>query len=221
MRNISILPADTYTVLNKTIITDKDRKLISMLYQPIIGYTAVSLYYTLIDDLDRLEIISDDLTHYHLMTTMQLKLDDIVIAREKLEAVGLLKTYMKKDNINQYVYLLFSPITPHDFFNHPILNIVLYNNVGKKEYDKLLNYFKVPRLNLKEYDDITHSFDEVFTSRVGTITEEMDDITKRDSNNILINKGIDFNTIISSIPDSQLNKNCFNNDTRTLINNLS
>ena len=104
MRNISILPADTYTVLNKTIITDKDRKLISMLYQPIIGYTAVSLYYTLIDDLDRLEIISDDLTHYHLMTTMQLKLDDIVIAREKLEAVGLLKTYMKKDNINQYVY---------------------------------------------------------------------------------------------------------------------
>ena len=221
MRNISILPADTYTVLNKTIITDKDRKLISMLYQPIIGYTSVSLYYTLIDDLDRLEIISDDLTHYHLMTTMQLKLDDIVIAREKLEAVGLLKTYMKKDNINQYVYLLFSPITPHDFFNHPILNIVLYNNVGKKEYDKLLNYFKVPRLNLKEYDDITHSFDEVFTSRVGTITEEMDDITKRDSNNILINKGIDFNTIISSIPDSQLNKNCFNNDTRTLINNLS
>ena len=103
MRNISILPADTYTVLNKTIITDKDRKLISMLYQPIIGYTAVSLYYTLIDDLDRLEIISDDLTHYHLMTTMQLKLDDIVIAREKLEAVGLLKTYMKKDNINQFV----------------------------------------------------------------------------------------------------------------------
>ena len=92
MRNISILPADTYTVVNKTIITDKDKKVISMLYQPIIGYSAVALYYTLIDDLDRLEVISDDLTHYHLMTTMQLNLDDIVIAREKLEAVGLLKT---------------------------------------------------------------------------------------------------------------------------------
>ena len=32
------------------------------------------------------------------------KLDDIIIARKKLEAIGLLKTYMKKDNINQYVY---------------------------------------------------------------------------------------------------------------------
>ena len=52
MNNISILPADTYTVINKTVITDKDKKIVSMLYQPIIGYSAVSLYYTLIADLD-------------------------------------------------------------------------------------------------------------------------------------------------------------------------
>ena len=40
------------------------------------------------------------------MSIMQLRLEDIVVAREKLEAVGLLKTYMRKDNVNQYVYLL-------------------------------------------------------------------------------------------------------------------
>ena len=93
MNNISVLPADTYTVINKTVLTDKDRKIISMLYQPIIGFSAVSLYLTLCDDLDKLEVMSSDLTHHHLMATMQLKLEDIVIAREKLEAVGLLKTY--------------------------------------------------------------------------------------------------------------------------------
>ena len=32
MKNISILPADTYTVINKTVITDKDKKIVSMLY---------------------------------------------------------------------------------------------------------------------------------------------------------------------------------------------
>ena len=105
MKNISILPADTYTVINKSIITDKDERVISMLYQPIIGYTATALYFTLIDDLDKSELVSDDLTHHHLMTTMQLSLDNIVMAREKLEAVGLLKTYLKKDNINNFVYL--------------------------------------------------------------------------------------------------------------------
>ena len=187
MRNINALPADTYTVVNKTIITDKDLKIVSMLYQPIIGYTAISLYFTLIDDLNNRDLISDDLTHYHLMTTMQLRLEDIIIAREKLEAIGLMKTYVKKGNVNQYAYLLFSPVSPNEFFNHPILNVVLYNNIGKKEYDKLVNYFKIPRLNLHEYEDITHSFDEVFTSRVGTIKEETEDITKRDTNNIFIN----------------------------------
>ena len=46
MKEIVILPADTYTVVNKTVIKDLDRKLITMLYQPIIGYTATSLYFT-------------------------------------------------------------------------------------------------------------------------------------------------------------------------------
>ena len=95
-KNIEILPADTYTVVNKTILNSNDRKLITMLYQPIIGYTATSLYFSLIDDLDKLELLSDDLTHHHLMSTMQLRLETIVEARKKLEAVGLLKTYFKR-----------------------------------------------------------------------------------------------------------------------------
>ena len=64
-------------------------------------------------------------THHHLMATMQLKLEDIVIAREKLEGVGLMKTYLKKGSINNYVYAVYSPISANDFFNHPILNVVL------------------------------------------------------------------------------------------------
>ena len=221
MKNLSVLPADTYVVINKSIISDKDKKIVSMLYQPIIGYTASALYYTLIDDLDREELVSDELTHYHLMTTMQLKLEDIVIAREKLEAIGLIKTYVKNDNVNQYVYLIFSPITANEFFNHPILNIVLYNNLGKKEYDKVFNYYKIPRVNLKDYEEVTASFDDVFTPVRGTIMEINEDITRRDSNNILINRGVDFNMIISGIPKSQINERCFNAETKSLINNLS
>ena len=221
MKNINILPADTYTVINKTVITDKDKKIISMLYQPIIGYAAVALYFTLIDELDKQEVISGEFTHHHLMATMLLSLDDIVVAREKLEAVGLIKTYMKKDNINQFVYLLYSPISAHEFFNHPILNVVLYNNLGKKEYEKVLYYFKFPRINLKDFEDVTCSFDDVFSSVRGSLLEGNDDVTKSDSNNILINKGIDFNLIISSIPTSQVNDRCFSQDVKELINNLS
>ncbi len=222
MKNLTILPADIYTVINKTVIKENDSKLISMLYQPIIGYTAVSLYFTLINDLDKLEVMSDDLTHHHLMSTMQLKLEDIVIAREKLEGVGLLKTYVKKDkNINSYVYQLYSPISANEFFHHPILNVVLYNNLGKKEYEKLVNYYKIPKINLKDYEDVTCSFDEVFKSVKGTILEMSDDVTKRDSNNIIINNGIDFNLLISSLPESLINEKCFTKEVKDLINSLA
>lgn len=221
MKNLTILPADTYTVVNKTVLSDNDVKLISRLYQPIIGYTAVSLYLTLLDDLDKSALMSEELTHYHLMATMQLKLEDIVIAREKLEATGLLKSYVKKGSINNYAYLIYSPLSANEFFSHPILNIVLYNNLGKKEYEKLLNYYKIPRISLKDYEDVTCSFDEVFSSVRGTPLEIDSDITRRDSNNILINKGIDFNLLISSLPKEQVNDKCFSNDIRKLINALS
>ena len=221
MKNIPILPADTYTVINKTIITENDKKYISMLYQPIIGFTAVSLYYTLINDLDKLEVMSEELTHHHLMNTMQLRLEDIVVARERLEAIGLLKTYYKKDSINNYVYLLFSPMSPGEFFNHPILNIVLYNNLGKNEYEKILNYYKVPKINLKDYDDITKKFNEVYKACVGNPIEIKEEILKRTNNEINIDDNIDFNMIISSINESRISDKCFNKETRLLINQLS
>lgn len=221
MKNRTILPADTYTVINKTVLNDSDRKLVTMLYQPIIGYTAVSLYYTLIDDLDRSEVMSHDLTHHHLMATMQLKLDDIVIAREKLEACGLLKTYYKAGNINQFVYLIYSPMSAHEFLNHPILNVVLYNNLGKKEYERIVNYFKIPHINLKEYEDITSSFDQVFTSTRGNVLEVNEEIRKRENHQPILDKGIDFNMLISSIPSSMMNERCFSKDVKELINALS
>lgn len=217
MRNIAVLPADTYTVINKSIITSYDKRIITMLYQPIIGYTAVSLYNTLLDDLEKSGMMSEGLTHHHLMNTMQLRLEDILLSREKLEAVGLLKTYMKKDNINQYVYLVYSPISANEFFNHPILNVVLYNNLGKKEYEKVKSYFKVPKVILKDYDDITASFDDVFTPVRGT-AEVNEDIITNNSNDININKKIDFNLLISGLPEYE---KCFTDEVKDLINTLS
>lgn len=217
----TILPADTYIVVNKTIITETDKKIVTTLYQPIIGNTAVSLYFTLIDDLLKREIMSNEETHHHLMATMQIKLESLVIAREKLEAVGLLKTYVKKEDVNNYVYVLYSPMSASEFLNHPILNVVLYNNIGKKEYDKIINYYKVPKINLKDYEDITANFNSVFSIVRGNIFNENDNIIDKNSNAIAIGKKVDFNLLISSIPKSMINEKCFNEEVKYLIECLS
>ena len=156
----NILPADTYIVVNKSIMNNEDRKILNMLYQPIIGPLPIILYFTLWSDLDKLEFMSGEYSHQHLSTNMHLTLDEIVNIREKLEAVGLLRTRIKKGNINNYIYELYSPLSVHEIFNHPILNVVLYNNVGKKEYDKLVEYFKIPKLNMNgySYDNMYFSF---------------------------------------------------------------
>ncbi len=216
----TILPADTYIVVNKTIIEELDRKIITMLYQPIIGYTAVTLYFTLLDDLLKKELMSDELTHHHLMSTMQLKLPNIVIAREKLEAVGLLKTYVKKENVNNFVYVLYSPMSANEFLNHPILNVVLYNNLGKKEYENVVNYFKIPKINLKDYEDITAKFTDVFTVVSGN-SYSNDNIISKNKGKIELTSGIDFNLLISSIPKSMVNEKCFTEEVKELINSLS
>ena len=220
---VNILPAETYTVINRTILTDNDRKILTMLYQPIIGSYATNLFFTLWMDLDKNEFMSSGENHHHLMTSTSLSLNEIVSAREKLEAIGLLKTYYKENvDSNNYIYELFSPISPNEFFSHPVLNIVLYNSVGKKEYERIVNYFKVPRINLSEYEDITMSFTDVFESSPSTVFENnLQNIRTNTKLGINIEERVDFDLLISSIPKETINEKTFTKDNKKLINDLS
>ena len=220
---ISILPADTYTVVNKTILTENDRKLVTMLYQPIIGSFASNLFFTLWMELDKNEFMSIEENHHHLMTTTGLSLNELVMAREKLEAIGLLKTYYKEsDSENNYLYELFSPVSASEFFSHPILNVVLYSSVGKKEYERITNYFKVPKVDTSSYEDITKSFDDVFESTPSTVFEYLiQNIKSNTSLGIDLKNVIDFDSLIVSIPKETINEKTFTKENKKLINDLA
>ena len=219
MKTVTLLPADTYKVINNTILTEFDKKVIIDLYQPIIGPLSVSLYLTLISDLNKEESISETYSHHHLMISLKNGLDSIKEARSSLEAVGLIKTLVKiNENQNDYVYEIYSPLTPHDFFNHPVLNIILYNNIGEKEYNYLKNFYKKKNIDLNDYKDITSTIETTYRS-----------VNKFD-NDIYINKEIagvnigeiiDFDMIISSIPNNILSNKALNRKVKELINNLS
>lgn len=216
-----VLPADTFIVINKTILNEYDRKLLIMLYQPIIGYKATSLYFSLWMYLDKREIMSNEFTHHQLMTTMQLKLSEIIEAREKLEAIGLLKTYIRKSNINNFIYEIYSPVTAYEFLNNPVLVTALYNNIGKTEYEKIIEYYKIPRLSLKEYEEITCSFNEIFKSTNINGFERLENINKYSSNKIKIESKIDLDNVISLIPEELFNVRSLTNETKDLINKIS
>jgi len=217
MENWTLLPADAYFVYNKTILNDFDKKMLISFYEPIVGHLAISLYLTLWNDLDSTQI-SRNFTHHHLMSILKCPLKDIKEARLGIEAVGLLKTYAKKGDINEYVYELYSPLNPQEFFNHPILNIVLYNNIGASEYERLKNKYKLEKVDLRTYTEITKTLDEVYQS-VSDIS--IYDTIDRKTNDINCKDQVDFDLIISAIPKGLINERAFNKKTRELINQLA
>ena len=219
MKSISLLPADTYVVSNQTILTEIDRKNLITLYEPIIGSLAISLYLTLWRDLDKLEIMSIDFTHHHLMAILKMDLDSIKLAREALEGVGLVRTYYKEGEINNYVYELYSPLSAHEFFAHPVLNIILYNNVGKKEYDLIKKEYERNKTNLVGYSDITKMLNMSMKSISSTL--EHFDVAKTNPAQLEIEENIDFDLITSAIPKGILNEKAFNKKTKQLINQLA
>lgn len=217
MKFTTLLPADKYVVINRTMLTDKERKNLISLYEPIVGYAAVSLYLTLWRDLDRLELVSMDYNHHHLMGILKCSLDIIKEARSALEAVGLIKTYIKEGDINSYVYELYSPMSPKEFFAHPIFSIVLYNNLGKNEYELLKAEFQEYKIDLKEYTDITSTLNETYKS-----TNQVSfNALGTNETPITLQDQVDFDLLFSSIPKGIINEKSSNKKLKELINNLS
>ena len=221
MAKVSLYPADIYQVIDKSLLSESDKLVLNMLYMPIIGNAAVVLYLKLQTEAKN-SIISPELSHRHLMTSMGLTLDNIKEARLKLEGIGLMKTYYHSGEVNSYVYELYSPMSASEFFNHPIFNIVLYNNVGKEEYKRLLDSFKFPSISLKDYEDITSPFDTVFKSKNYTTLEYTgEDVISKNKLNLSYELEYDFDLLTESLSDGVFNEKCLNKTMKELIVNLS
>ena len=222
MGKVTLLPADTYQVVNKSFLTEAEEQILTMLYMPIIGSNAIVLYLSLYSELKMSNFMTTSLTHHHLMTTLSLSLEELKEARIKLEGISLLKTYFMEGSVNSYIYELYAPLAAYEFFAHPIFNMVLYNNIGSIEYKRVLNYFKAPIINLKDYIDITTSFDKAFTTSSYTSFElEGVNIIKKDKLKLNYELDYDFDFLISSMPKNLFNERALNKTTKELIINLS
>ena len=218
--DIHILPADTYIVTSKSVITEEDKKVLNMLYLPIIGPLPIMLYNMFLLDMGKLDI-SKELTHAHLLSTLKVSNQELTEARNSLEAIGLLKTYLKKDVVNNYLYELYSPVSAYEFFSHPMFNMILYSNVGKVEYDTLVNVFKASRINKDEYEEVTHTFNKVFKSIPNTSYDVVSEgIRKKNKLNLSFDTDFDIDFLIETIGNN-IDKKIFTKDLKELIIKLA
>ncbi|OIJ12382.1 hypothetical protein BKP37_13145 [Anaerobacillus alkalilacustris] len=160
-----LLPVDRYVVRMNCFINEADKKIITLLYQPLIGAVAHSIYFALLSELENDQYTSTETTHKTLMTMLGIPLDKIYEERKKLEAIGLLNVYKKKqDDDITYLYQLQKPFSPLEFFKDDVLSVYLYNRVGKYRYLQLRERFTLDKINNEAFEEVTHSFSDVFTS---------------------------------------------------------
>ena len=155
--------SDFYEVRLASLLTNVDKDTIIELYQPIIGATPAMLYLNLLKQKRNEEeeiIFSMD----KLISTMQVTPGQILNARHALEAVGLMSTYEKDNGENRsYIFVLYSPKTPKDFFDDILFKGLLVQAVGKREAQRLAKKYVIDLSIPKEYKNVTASFVDVFS----------------------------------------------------------
>lgn len=232
-----LLPIDVYIVRMNGILQEYDRKVLTLLYQPLIGSTCYSLYMTLWSEIEVNRLWGGENRHHHLMSIMQRNLKQIFEERKKLEGIGLLKTFVKEDEQDRtYIYELQPPLSPNQFFDDGVLNIYLYNRLGKTSFHKVKQFFSEHRIDTDTYKDVTSSFSEVFLSlnpsELKVSNEEMTNALKISENDQYIDRekssGIfiseeyfDFPLFLSGISKSLIPHDAFTTEVKEVIAKLA
>ena len=150
-----------FEVRINSLLADYDRDTITNLYQPIIGYSALAIYFTLWSEANVQRVLSFS-SHEQLFTRMKIAPGNFVEARKVLEGVGLLKTRLEKaPGTNIYHYELSAPKTPERFFEDTLLYGMLIQALGENDASRLKRVYEVEK-QAQEGEDISSSFNDVF-----------------------------------------------------------
>ncbi|MCM3704754.1 MULTISPECIES: replication initiation and membrane attachment family protein [Cytobacillus] len=230
-----MLPIDRYTVAASGLLHDYDRKVLTLLYQPLIGSVCFSLYMTLWAELEENRLWSSSNSHHSLMNFMGMGLKDIYEARLKLEGIGLLKVYVNKDEeTRSFIYELLPPLTPEQFFLDGMLNIYLYKKLGKNQFMRLKRFFSDQKVQpAGGYKEVTKAFQDVFQSghpgsfddEVVQLMNETDEegyIGRREQEGIQIgNENFNFELLQAGLNESLVPKKALTVKVKESISNLA
>lgn len=157
-----VSPNDYYEIRLASIITNVDKDVLVELYQPLVGATAIMLYLTLQKQIKN-GVNEERFSTDQLISITQYAPGMILSARHMLEAVGLLRTYEKvSDDGRYYIYVLYAPKSPKDFFDDVLFKGLLFQYVGEKETKKLANKYKIDLTIPQDYIEVSSSFVDVY-----------------------------------------------------------
>jgi len=194
-----------------------ERNVFTLLYQPIIGCDAFTLYLTLWSLIDRTKSNSPEYKHYKIYDILRYSPKQFTQARKKLEAIGLLVAYHNEDI---FLYELKAPLSAEEFIKDGSLGAYLFSKIGKENFEDLVNLFRVSRGDKDGFKNITSNFDEVFTSIPRPI-EVKHDYTSKSKAKIKINHNFDFEVFVEGLSKNYVDRRKLTKTVKEKIMNIS
>ena len=79
------------------------------------------------------------------MNLLTMPLGPVFEARISLEAIGLLRTYVKRDGDARYFFMNYlRRLMQRTFFNDPLLSTFLFSKIGEQAYRNLRERYAMP-----------------------------------------------------------------------------
>jgi replication initiation and membrane attachment protein len=114
-------------------------------------------------------------SHSELFEAISLSGANFLAARERLEAMLLLETFVKEsyDFGPQYLYQIRLPLTPQLFFAEPLFSGLLLVKIGALAYDKLVSSLgNNSEEEKKDFQKISKKFNEVYHLDLSILNQE-------------------------------------------------
>lgn len=158
-------PKQPFYVANQVDVSEDNIKVLTTLFEPLVGIQGVGLYLTLAKEFNEVPFAKDYKTLYQLQDQTNLKLEDLFATLHHLEATGLVKTFIGSNPVLGDILIFEIEKIPSagDFFHTFLLSSLLLERVGNVTFNKLVKEF-TPRIfvGLKDAKEVTSGFFDVF-----------------------------------------------------------
>ena len=186
---------DKFKLITYQNIDIDERNVVTLLYQPLIGSDAFSLYLTLWALIDRSRLKTPKYHHSKLFDLIKISPSSFLKNRKKLEAIGLLVVYQNEDLL---LYELKAPLSAEEFIKDGSLGAYLFSEIGKANFDEIISLFKINSVEKSGFKNITTTFDEIFESIPEPLQTD-DSFINRSKSKITINNDFNFDIFFEGL----------------------
>ena len=210
------LYADDYCLIEGVTPVNQDSlESLFILYQPLIGHEACSLYLTLCSIGNENEAMK----HLELCNILDMSLERVEKARVRLEQYGLIQSYLKKGKRNQYIYHVNAILSPSDFLNHYALGLQYNERFGNQKYQMMRAEYETRTFDKSEYDNVSEHLDR--KAILNLSVDQLEGMIKNNKQESSLPEGFDYGRFLKGLTNTVFPKSLRSDGNMKIIGQLA